>query len=272
MDTSVSIQSFVERFVPGSHVHWTSLSQRRGRVVIKVTSPKGSIVLRASNDYEKLNNEYKCQRFAHMCDVSAFPSPMEQVDANWHYFSESFIGEPKRVNPLKLASDRTLARLAERLAEYHQALPTQSSTRVHPSTYNRLVKWIESSQTLGIQLSKRQKKLPDLLARYAPEIHKGLVHGDLRAANLVEQSDCLYLIDFEHAGLGDVGFDLAKLIASNTLPREKFKSFATLAYGRDAKLIIEVADLYREVHIVAVNLWKFLQKAEQVSSYETKTV
>lgn len=45
-----------------------------------------------------------------------------------------------------------------------------------------------------------------------------LCHNDLLAANFIDSSDALYLIDWEHAGLGAPLFDLANLASNNALP------------------------------------------------------
>lgn len=67
------------------------------------------------------------------------------------------------------------------------------------------------------------------------------LHMDVHAGNLIQQTQGLGLIDWEYAGDGDIGLELATIMACNTFMNDDFLSrYAHLAH-------VELSELHRQI-------------------------
>lgn len=99
------------------------------------------------------------------------------------------------------------------------------------------------------RLRAANDRLEGLVGPFTPV----LAHNDLLAANLIDDGSRLWLIDWEHAGLGHPLFDLANLSSNNRFDGEQDRALLAAYFGAapDAALMhrftaLQAASLLRE--------------------------
>lgn len=93
-----------------------------------------------------------------------------------------------------------------------------------------------------------------------------LVHGDLRFDNLIlSESGRIYLIDWEYAGIGDIGFDFANLVVEHDLNLDDLSRLLN-CYNNSGDLVLHIIKLVPLVRAANI-LWTEIMLA---SNYKPK--
>jgi CMP/dCMP kinase len=128
--------------------------------------------------------------------------------------------------PLDAAAWRRIARALRRLhavraagPPVHVGLSPGSAARLAADRVQALRDWDAIDRAAARDLSRMLRRAHDA-ARRAPRLPgPRLCHGDLRLHNLIDDGARTWLIDFEHAGLGDPVADLLLFSLRTPLPR-----------------------------------------------------
>ncbi|MHB1558077.1 MAG: phosphotransferase [Isosphaeraceae bacterium] len=148
--------------------------------------------------------------------------------------------------------------------------------RLHRSRHDVAGEWLyfcpfQTVRTYARRADRLGARLPDRLdallehsvdlARRIGPFHPSPCHNDLLPANLIDDGERLWLVDWEYAGVGHPLFDLANLAANAGLDEEGERHLIS-AYRRNATL--EASDLaefrvLRAASTLRESLWATIQ-------------
>lgn len=103
------------------------------------------------------------------------------------------------------------------------------------------------------ELAPRAGRLRSAL-RAAPE-PRVPCHNDLLAANLLDDGERLWLIDFEYSGNNEPAFELGNLAQENHLGDEQLIELTRHYYGREDERLVARARLWQIASAYAWTLW-----------------
>jgi Ser/Thr protein kinase RdoA (MazF antagonist) len=128
-----------------------------------------------------------------------------------------------------------LRQLADLLARLH-ATPVEGRPCLHLNKRDRAAKALGHLFDVvpGLDLYRTALGRFDALRAALRDLHapETLCHNDLNPHNILYDGSRSWLIDFDHAGLGDPLFDVATLIASARMPPERADAFTRHYLGR----------------------------------------
>jgi aminoglycoside phosphotransferase (APT) family kinase protein len=247
--------------------HVVRLSDRSDRCVSLLITTHESYVLKTSPNTDVLTAEWKMLQLLSGAGIS--PSPiMYSNDLPAHLLLESFI--PPDVVASSAESHTAIHSLTLNAIEtsleilYRQPVP--ESRRVLGVEFATVLR--KKLSSWAIELTKADMDLEAERAKeYALRISTlymlkstTFLHGDLRPENFIIRQGACFLIDFEHAGVGDPLFDLSKLL--NSSPKNGIeiarRVAARLPYTKEFPdfLIEDRLSLYSEVHKLGVLTWE----------------
>ena len=86
-------------------------------------------------------------------------------------------------------------------------------------------------------------------------------NNDLLAANLIDDGDRLWVIDYEYAGNNDPCFELGNLASESNLPTDELTVLVDAYYGRHVQHAVARAQLYALLARYGWTLWASIQDA-----------
>ena len=93
-------------------------------------------------------------------------------------------------------------------------------------------------------------------------------HNDLLAANLIDDGDRIWLIDYELSGNNDPCFELGNIAAESHLPGDALAALVTAYYGRPRRSMIARARLFGLVSMYGWTLWGAIQNGASPIEYD----
>lgn len=232
------------------------LASRSGRAVCQASTRTLKVVVRLSADLPRLRSELAATTAARSVNLGPDPSPIQEVTEGWHYFVEQHFGDRIWRPWLEPTNHALVADFAERLSCFHSLQSEDERLRMIQPTLARVRTWVQNGESFGLRPPRSLMSALERLEASEIEPKLGLIHGDLRAKNIVLHEGRLKLVDFEHAGRGDTLFDLAKLSLSRGVGDSLFRDFLQHAYDKTDVQLLEVVAHYQEVHKFAIRVWR----------------
>jgi thiamine kinase-like enzyme len=93
-------------------------------------------------------------------------------------------------------------------------------------------------------------------------------HNDLLAANLIDDGDRIWLIDYELSGNDDPCFELGNIAAESQLSQNALEALVTAYYGRPRRSMIARARLFGMVSMYGWTLWGAIQNGASPIEYD----
>jgi len=152
-----------------------------------------------------------------------------------------------------------LPRIVDLIKQVHYELPehlTQPVLAFWPYQVNRTY-----IKRLIADNSSHQKSLPSLLEHNTRlEAATGKVdmvigHNDLLAANIIDDGDKLWLIDWEYAGFNSPLFDLAGLASNNSLSENQERMLLTQYFNQEADVNLRSYMAMKCCSLLRETLW-----------------
>ena len=97
------------------------------------------------------------------------------------------------------------------------------------------------------------------IAREVAPFRPVLCHNDLLAANLIDDGERLWLIDWEYGGIGNPLFDLANLSSNCELSSEQDRAFLESYRGRCSDGDIHDLNILKVLSLLRESLWALVQ-------------
>ncbi len=98
-----------------------------------------------------------------------------------------------------------------------------------------------------------------LLSRRIAPFRPVLCHNDLLAANLIDVDGRLWLVDWEYAGIGHSGFDLANLSANARLTDDQDRDLLTAYHGDFQPGHLAELRIFKAMSLLREALWSTIQ-------------
>lgn len=172
----------------------------------------------------------------------------------------------------KLLDDRDrLVRVAALLRRVHDAGPSITGHLQHFSAFQVARTYIATAREGGLSLpcseAELLAELVELEGRLAP-FHPTFCHNDLMPANLLDNGERVWLIDWEYAGIGHPLFDLAGLSSNANFSSDQDEELLT-AYGLSSTG--QIAEQFRIMKVVAPLrewLWAVIQRGQAQIAFD----
>jgi thiamine kinase-like enzyme len=170
--------------------------------------------------------------------------------------------EGRTLDPLALRDPAMLSRLAALLGHLHEGWDVLTGEILYFCPFQTVRTYARTAARLKAALPPDiGGLLEDLrgLARRIAPFRPVLCHNDLMPANLIDDGDRLWLVDWEYGGAGHPLFDLANASANAALSDEQDRALLEAYRGRlDAKDIAELR-IFKAVSLLRESLWSAIQ-------------
>jgi thiamine kinase-like enzyme len=93
-------------------------------------------------------------------------------------------------------------------------------------------------------------------------------HNDLLAANIMDDGERIWFIDFEYSGNADPCFELGDLWSETGLPPDRLEVLVAAYFGRVSKTMIARARLYGLLANYGWTLWASIQAATSAVDFD----
>ncbi|MDB5352752.1 MAG: putative choline kinase involved in biosynthesis [Planctomycetota bacterium] len=226
----------------------------------RVRDDNGSFVARIAEELLILGvdrrNEHLCHLAAHALKVAP-----EIVFAENGVMVTRYI-EGRTLDPAGMREPGVATRLAQSLRRLHEGWDCLSGEMLYFSPFQANRTYVETSRRIGAALPddidimlEQTRKLSRTLTPFLPT----LCHNDMLPANILDDGDRIWIVDWEYAGIGHPLFDLAGISVNCAFSVEQEVEFLT-AYRGDFRTrdlyelhVLQVASLLREA------LWSVVQ-------------
>ena len=204
-------------------------------------------------------NEVACQRAAHAMGIA--PEIMHHEDGvlvSAHLKARTMTSEGVR-------DPKFIPRLAEVLRTLHNAWDQLLGEIVYFSAFQTIRTYAETARSLKAELPsdiaallEDARKLSHKVAPFVPT----LCHNDLLAANILDDGQKVWLVDWEYAGIGHPLFDLAG-VSGNCALTEPLEIALLEAYrGKvDPRELTELR-LLKTMSLLREALWSVIQTVD----------
>ncbi len=222
-------------------------------VVVRLSSTEDSAVLAIDRDAE-----YTSSRLA--AEAGAAPEVVEYVPEH-HLLVVDYI-DGHTFTEEDLHDSTNLRRTAEVCRTLHAA-------DRFPTDFNMF----DVQRAYLATVQQRGFRLPDRYLEFAPKVEhirsalavrdEGTVpcNNDLLAANIIDDGQRLWLIDYEYAGNNDPCFELGNLASESHLSTDQLIELVTYYYGRELRHKIARARLLGLMSNYGWTLWASIQDA-----------
>lgn len=156
-------------------------------------------------------NEVVCQRAAHACGIA--PEVVHHEDGV--LISGHLIG--RTLTSADVREPAFVPRLARVLRRLHDPWDQLTGEILYFSTFQTIRTYTKTARELKARLPNDIESILDDTARLSRGIapfQPVLCHNDLLAANLIDDGERVWLVDWEYAGMGHPLFDLAGISAN----------------------------------------------------------
>ncbi len=201
-------------------------------------------------------NEVVCQKAAHQLGIAPevrFSEPGVLVSE----FLEARTCSDDDLRDLDL-----LRRVATTLRSLHDSWDRVTGEMLYFSPFQTVQTYAVTARTLGAQLPDDIGAFLDdarTLAREVSPFTPTLCHNDLLAANVLNEGEMIYLVDWEYAGMGNRLFDLAS-VSSNAGLSDELEAEFLLAYRGELRNVdVQEVRILKTVSLLREALWAYIQ-------------
>jgi len=217
-------------------------------------------------------NERACQSAAWRAGVSP---ALVHADAEF-LVTEFVVGATLGSDALRAGVMRQ--RMAELLQRLHAAGRSIADQMLYFCPFQTIRMYVQTARQLGAELPAdidtlvhNVQQLADRMQTFQPT----LCHNDLLPANVVDDGDRLWLIDWEYAGIGNPLFDLAGVAANFQLTDEESEDLLQCYLGGSSDTAAEDTKRLGAASLLREALWAVIQTRASTldfdfSGYATK--
>lgn len=201
-------------------------------------------------------NERVCQQAAAAADISPHILHIEDgilviehLDART--LSPEDVGEPNVLN-----------RLAATVRRLHDACDDLVGEMLYFCPFQTIRTYTTTARQLGAQvpqkIDKMLKELP-MLSRQLSPFRPVLCHNDLLAANILDDGEKLWLVDWEYAGMGNPLFDLAGISSNCQFNDDQERQLLDAYAGTAGAPLQRELRILKTVSLLRESLWAIIQ-------------
>ena len=201
-------------------------------------------------------NEVVCQRLA----ASLGLAPAVRYYQEGTLVSEYVEG--RTLKPENVREPALLKRLAATLRTLHDAWDRLEGELIYFSPLQTVRTYAATARRMGASLPDEVDELIEGAVRLAHTLSPFtpvLCHNDLLAANLLEEGNRLWLVDWEYAGIGNPLFDLANVSSNNDLNAEDDRLLLEAYRGRCVESDVKDLNTLKVISLLRESLWGFIQ-------------
>jgi thiamine kinase-like enzyme len=170
--------------------------------------------------------------------------------------------EGRTLDPLAVRDPAMLPRVAALLGHLHEGWELVTGEVLYfcafqtVRTYARTAARLQAA--LPLDIDRILEDITTLSQRIAP-FRPVLCHNDMLPANLIDDGQRLWLLDWEYSGAGHPLFDLAHLSTAASLSREQLHALLKAYPGRLPAAALEELQIFRVVALLRESLWSTIQ-------------
>ena len=201
-------------------------------------------------------NEIVCQQAA-----SAWGLAPEVVHHEPGLLVSRFVAG-RTLEPADVRQPPLIARLAATLQRLHQSWEAMTGEVLYFCPFQTVRTYARSAVRLG---AERPVEIDDMvedarfLSRRIAPFRPVLCHNDLLPANMIDDGQRLWLVDWEYAGIGHPLFDLANLSANAALDDDQERDLLTAYRGElDTRDLAELR-VFKAISLLREALWATIQ-------------
>ncbi len=201
-------------------------------------------------------NERLCHRSAHALGIAP-----EIVYSEDGVLVSRYI-QGRTLDPSGVREPGFAIRLARTLRQLHEGWDRLSGELLYFSPFQANRTYVATSRRLGAELPsdidawiEEMRKFSRRLSPFTPT----LCHNDMLPANILDDGDRLWIVDWEYAGIGHPLFDLAGVSANCAFSEEQDVEFLSSYRGEFRPLDLEELRILKAASLLREALWSVVQ-------------
>ena len=226
----------------------------------KVVSAAGNRMARVCEDHRVLGidrrNEVACQGAAAALGIAP-----EIVYHEEGILVSEFI-EAQTLADSDVREAAALRRLAQVLRHLHGSRDSLSGEMLYFCPFQTVRTYVGNARELGARLPETIDSVLEDMIWLSEEIspfRPALCHNDVLAANILDDGDRLWLVDWEYGGMGNPLFDLAGVCGNCGLEREEEVRLLSAYFGREDAAVAREVRILKAVSLLRETLWAVIQ-------------
>ena len=226
----------------------------------KVVSAAGNRMARVCEDHRVLGidrrNEGACQGAAAALGIAP-----EIVYHEEGILVSEFI-EAQTLADSDVREAAALRRLAQVLRHLHGSRDSLSGEMLYFCPFQTVRTYVGNARELGARLPETIDSVLEDMIWLSEEIspfRPALCHNDVLAANILDDGDRLWLVDWEYGGMGNPLFDLAGVCGNCGLEREEEVLLLSAYFGREDAAVAREVRILKAVSLLRETLWAVIQ-------------
>ena len=226
----------------------------------KVVSAAGNRMARVCEDHRVLGidrrNEVACQGAAAALGIAP-----EIVYHEEGILVSEFI-EAQTLADSDVREAAALRRLAQVLRHLHGSRDSLSGEMLYFCPFQTIRTYVGNARELGARLPETIDSVLEDMIWLSEEIspfRPALCHNDVLAANILDDGDRLWLVDWEYGGMGNPLFDLAGVCGNCGLEREEEVLLLSAYFGREDAAVAREVRILKAVSLLRETLWAVIQ-------------
>ena len=226
----------------------------------KVVSAAGNRMARVCEDHRVLGidrrNEVACQGAAAALGIAP-----EIVYHEEGILVSEFI-EAQTLADSDVREAAALRRLAQVLRHLHGSRDSLSGEMLYFCPFQTVRAYVGNARELGARLPETIDSVLEDMIWLSEEIspfRPALCHNDVLAANILDDGDRLWLVDWEYGGMGNPLFDLAGVCGNCGLEREEEVLLLSAYFGREDAAVAREVRILKAVSLLRETLWAVIQ-------------
>ena len=226
----------------------------------KVVSAAGNRMARVCEDHRVLGidrrNEVACQGAAAALGIAP-----EIVYHEEGILVSEFI-EAQTLADSDVREAAALRRLAQVLRHLHGSRDSLSGEMLYFCPFQTVRTYVGNARELGARLPETIDSVLEDMIWLSEEIspfRPALCHNDVLAANILDDGDRLWLVDWEYGGMGNPLFDLAGVCGNCGLEREEEVLLLSAYFGREDAAVAREVRILKAVSLLRETLWAAIQ-------------
>jgi thiamine kinase-like enzyme len=170
--------------------------------------------------------------------------------------------EGRTLDPAAIRDPTMLPRLAALLGHLHEGWDLVTGEVLYFCAFQTVRTYARTAARLQATLPHDiDRILADMtaLSRQIAPFRPVLCHNDMLPANLIDEGERLWLLDWEYAGAGHPLFDLAHTSTANGLSLEQQRALLEAYPGRLPTAALAELQIFRVVALLRETLWSTIQ-------------
>lgn len=226
----------------------------------KVIAAGGNRMARVCGDHRILGidrrNELVCQEAAAGLGIAP------QVFYHEEGILVSDFIEARTLGDSDVREAAALRRLAQVLRQLHESRDGLSGEMLYFCPFQTVRTYAGNARELGAALPENIDSVLEDIAWLAQEVspfRPSLCHNDVLAANILDDGDHLWLVDWEYGGMGNPLFDIAGVCGNCSLEPAQEAQLLSAYFGREDETVAREVRILKVVSLLRETLWAVIQ-------------